>query len=84
MKYNSLAISDPDKLIYGVSPNPVSTRHGMVIGGGTVYPELNFTLPDIKIEHASMPEITRHYQQIVEGALKRAAELEARDPSAND
>ncbi|MEX0322615.1 MAG: methyltransferase MtaB domain-containing protein [Puniceicoccaceae bacterium] len=77
MKYNSLAISDPNKLIYGVSSNPVSTRHGMVIGGGTVYPELNFTLPDIKIEEASMPEIKRHYRQIVEEALRRAAELEA-------
>lgn len=77
MKYNSLAISDPNKLVYGVSPNPVSTRHGMVIGGGTVYPELNFTLPDIKIEEASMPEIKRHYRQIVEEALRRAAELEA-------
>jgi methanol--5-hydroxybenzimidazolylcobamide Co-methyltransferase len=77
MKYKSLAISDPNKLIYGVSPNPVTTRHGMVIGGGTVYPELNFTLPDIKVEEAAMPDISRHYKQIVEGALKRAAELEA-------
>ncbi|MEX0332118.1 MAG: methyltransferase MtaB domain-containing protein [Puniceicoccaceae bacterium] len=77
MKYNALAIPDPDKLIYGVSPNPVTTRHGMVIGGGTVYPELNFTLPDIKIEAASMPEVRRHYQQIVNEALTRAAELEA-------
>ena len=77
MKYTSLAISDPEKLIYGVSPKPLTTRHGMVIGGGTVYPELNFTLPDIKIEAATMPLVRRHYQQIVAEALTRAAELEA-------
>ena len=77
MKYKSLAISDPDKLTYGVSPAPVTTRHGMVIGGGIVYPELNFTLPDIRIGQATMPEIRRHYRQIVTEALTRAAELEA-------
>jgi methanol--5-hydroxybenzimidazolylcobamide Co-methyltransferase len=76
MKYSSLVISDPDQLVYGVAPHPVTTRHGMVIGGGTVYPELNFTLPNIKIDAASMPEIRRHYQQIVTEALQRAAELE--------
>jgi methanol--5-hydroxybenzimidazolylcobamide Co-methyltransferase len=49
----------------------------MVIGGGTVYPELNFTLPPIGIDAGSMPEVRRNYQQIIAGALHRAAELEA-------
>ena len=77
MKFTSLAISNPDQLIYGRSPNPVTTRQGIVIGGGIVYPELNFTLPDIKIELSTMPEIRRQYKQIVGEALQRAAELEA-------
>jgi methanol--5-hydroxybenzimidazolylcobamide Co-methyltransferase len=48
----------------------------MVIGGGTVYPELNFTLPPMAIEAGTMPEVRRQYEQIIQGALRRAAELE--------
>lgn len=77
MHFTSLAIPDPANLIFGYSPNPVSTRHGMVIGGGTVYPELNFTLADLRINQSSMPEIRRQYRQIVGESLQRAAELEA-------
>lgn len=77
MKFTQLAISDPAQLIYGACPHPIETRHGMRIGGGEVYPELNFTLPDINIKADAMPEICRHYRQIVSESLERAAELEA-------
>jgi methanol---5-hydroxybenzimidazolylcobamide Co-methyltransferase len=76
MHYQSLAISDPAELIFGLAPKPVTTRSRMVIGGGTVYPELNFTLPPISINASTMPEVRRNYEQIIEGALCRAAELE--------
>ena len=76
MIYESLAIEDSADLIFGVAPKPVTTRSGMVIGGGTVYPELNFTLPPMRIDADTMPEVRRNYQQIIEGALRRAAELE--------
>jgi methanol--5-hydroxybenzimidazolylcobamide Co-methyltransferase len=75
MLYKSLAIEDPLDLIFGVAPKPVTTRSGMVIGGGTVYPELNFTLPPMRIDSSTMPEVRRNYEQIVEDALRRAAEL---------
>ena len=77
MRYQSLAISDPAELTFGLAPKPVTTRSGMVIGGGTVYPELNFTLPAMAVDAGTMPEVRRHYEQIIEGALRRAAELEA-------
>ncbi|MDD5198812.1 MAG: methyltransferase MtaB domain-containing protein [Terrimicrobiaceae bacterium] len=77
MKYTSLAIDDPAELIFGVAPHPLTTREGMVIGGGTVYPELNFTLPPITIDAAGMAEVRRNYADIIEGALGRAAELTA-------
>ena len=41
MKYTTLAIENPVDLIYGKSPKPLTTRHGMEIGGGLIYPELN-------------------------------------------
>ena len=75
-RYNSLAIEDPSELTFGLAPKPLTTRSGMVIGGGTVYPELNFTLPSMTINRASMPEVRANYKQIITGSLRRAAELE--------
>jgi len=65
MHYQSLAIAEPGELIFGSAPKPVTTRSGMVIGGGTVYPELNFTLPALTIEAGTMPEVRRIYEQII-------------------
>jgi methanol--5-hydroxybenzimidazolylcobamide Co-methyltransferase len=76
MHYTSLAITDPAELIFGLAPNPVTTRSGMVIGGGTVYPELNFTLPPMTIDASTMTEVRRNYEQIIAGALRRASDLE--------
>ena len=77
MHYKSLAIDNPEDLIFGTSPKPVETRSGMVIGGGTVYPELNFTLPPMTIDEGTMDEVCRNYGQIIAGALRRASDLEA-------
>lgn len=75
--YDKLAIDNEKDLIFGTSPNPLTTRSGMVIGGGTVYPELNFTLPAMTISQDSWGKVCNHYNMIATGALKRAAELEA-------
>ena len=77
MRYTSHAIEDPSELIFGIAPQPVTTRSGMVIGGGTVYPELNFALRPMRIDASTMPEVRHNYEQIIEGVLRRAAELEA-------
>jgi len=74
--FNSLAIADPAELRFGISPAALSTRHGLRIGGGTVYPELNFTLPPMFVDQTTMPEVRTHYRQIIAGALQRAVELE--------
>lgn len=77
MRFTRLAIDTPHDLIFGLAPKPLTTRSGMIIGGGTVYPELNFTLPALGISKDTMPEVCRHYREIISGALTRAAELEA-------
>ncbi len=74
-RYSELSIADPKDLIFGISPKPLTTRRGMVIGGGMVYPELNFTLPTMSVEAATMPAVLDQYRQIITGALKRAVEL---------
>lgn len=73
----SLAISRPEDLLFGHSPRPLSLPNGMVIGGGVVYPELNFTLPAMEISADTLPEVRRQYQEMIEGACQRAVELQA-------
>ena len=46
-----------------------------MIGGGIVYPELNFTLPPMAITEATMPEIRDEYRQMADEACSRAAAL---------
>jgi len=75
--YTSLAISHLNDFIFGKCPRPVALKNGLIIGGGTVYPELNFTLPDMLIEESSMSEVRKQYAQMIEGACQRAVELHA-------
>ncbi len=74
--YESLAIDNASQLLFGSAPHPLHTRQGLVIGGGRVYPELNFTLPTMAIDPETMPDIRRQYEQIIDGSLMRAVELE--------
>jgi methanol--5-hydroxybenzimidazolylcobamide Co-methyltransferase len=76
MKYNKLEIVSPEHLVFGTAPHPVTTGRGLTIGNGQVYPELNFTLPPMTVSHDNMDEISRHYREIVVGALDRALHLE--------
>ncbi len=77
MFQGKISISDPDDLIFGTAPLPLHTNNGMVIGGGMVYPELNFTLPPMLLDDSTWPQAREHYRQIAESALQRAADLEA-------
>lgn len=75
MKFNTLAIDTLENLKFGFAPHPVATSHGLILGGGIVYPELNFTLPPITICKETLPEIREHYRSIIDEALIRAHEL---------
>lgn len=77
MKYTSLAIARPEDLMFGRAPHPLRTRRGLLIGGGTVYPEINFTMPATECSPQKLPEITAMYREIVEGVCQRAVELES-------
>lgn len=74
--YTQLAIGSLDEFIYGIAPHPVTTARGLVIGGGNVIPEINFTLPSMDITEATWPEVVGQYTQIIEGVCKRAVTLE--------
>jgi methanol---5-hydroxybenzimidazolylcobamide Co-methyltransferase len=76
-RFSSLAVSSLDDFVYGTSPKPVTLANGLTIGGGTVYPELNFTLPSMETSAATMPEVYAQYTQMISEACTRAVELHA-------
>jgi len=78
MKFKEMKIKSSDGLIFGKAPNPVKTRRGLLIGGGLVYPELNFTVPESTlINRDTLPELIDMYSNLVKNVLERAVELES-------
>lgn len=73
--FKTMAITNPDDLMYGVAAKPFTTQNGIVIGGGEVYPELNFTLPPMKVNEETIGKANRIYKEMIDGVLKRAADL---------
>jgi hypothetical protein len=72
MKFKKLVISEPSRLMFGHAQKPVTTRRGLVIGGGTVYPEFNFTLPSMEVTMETLNDVKTHYTDTVRGALEKA------------
>ena len=75
--FTTLAIDNPNDLVFGRCKYPITLANGLVIGGGTVYPELNFTLSGMEIDANTMPEARRQYTEMIEDACIRAVELQA-------
>jgi methanol--5-hydroxybenzimidazolylcobamide Co-methyltransferase len=75
--YSSLEISTEDGLLYGVSPRVLECGLGLKIGAGTVYPEVNFTLPAMDIAEETWAEVMAHYAQMGDQILRRAVSLAA-------
>ena len=76
-QYAQLAIDQADDLIFGRAPHPITCGHDLTIGAGTVYPEINFTLPPMEVNEATMPAVLEQYQQIIDGVCQRAVDLQA-------
>ena len=74
--YAELSIADPSGLVFGRCPRPVTAGHGLQIGAGTVFPELNFTLPPMAITADTMPEVRAQYTEMIGDALARAVALQ--------
>jgi methanol--5-hydroxybenzimidazolylcobamide Co-methyltransferase len=49
----------------------------MIIGGGIVYPEVNFTLPSISVTNDTLTDALAIYQDIINGVLLKARDLHA-------
>ncbi len=78
-EFKKLAIDNVDEFIFGTCPHPVTTKSGLVIGGGDVIPELNFTLPTIDLSSDTIDKAYGIYRNIAHDALERASELHLPD-----
>ena len=74
--YSKLALDTPAGLTFGKAPHPVTTKSGLVIGGGLVYPEVNFTLPPLDINADTMPTVREQYTNMIDEICRRAVELQ--------
>lgn len=73
--FTDVSYKSLDELIYGFAKKPVHLKNGMVIGGGTVYPEINFTLPPMLISQETMPKVKAQYEEMLHGICSKAHEL---------
>lgn len=77
MNTTKLFIDSPDNLLFGKAPKPVKLKRGFEIGSGEVYPEINFTLPQMIIDETSWTEIKDTYKEIITDVCRRAVDLYA-------
>jgi len=75
--FSNLALASKDDLVFGVAPKPVRCGLGLTLGAGSVYPEVNFTLPTVNIADETWPEARGHYEEIVRDVVFRALRLKA-------
>ena len=74
-RFSTLAVSRPGELSFGRAPKPVRCGFDLTLGGGQVYPEVNFTLPPITIEETTWAEVRQHYEEMATGILRRAVAI---------
>jgi methanol--5-hydroxybenzimidazolylcobamide Co-methyltransferase len=75
-RYRELAINDERDLVFGSATRPLDCGFGLRIGGGLVFPEVNFTLPALEVNASTWTQVLGHYREIAAGVLKRALALQ--------
>lgn len=73
--FSKMAYQSADDLMFGRAKVPVTCGYGLEVGTGMVLPEVNFTLPTMKVEHEQLPAILRQYDDMVSCILQRLVTL---------
>lgn len=74
-KFTSLAYRSADELVFGRARRPVRCGFDLLTGGGQVYPEINFTLPPMKVDAAHLRAIVHQYEEMIDGIVGRLLAL---------
>jgi methanol--5-hydroxybenzimidazolylcobamide Co-methyltransferase len=77
LRYANLAISHHRDLVFGRAPTPVTCGLGLKLGAGEVFPEVNFTLPNMALTDSTWTDALAQYREMTLGVLRRARALEA-------
>ena len=75
MAANDLAYASAKDLCFGLSRYPVTCGRGVVIGGGKVLPEVNFTLPPMLIRADTMREVCERFREMARRILQKSVDL---------
>ncbi|MFA6309244.1 MAG: methyltransferase MtaB domain-containing protein [Clostridia bacterium] len=74
--YSQTAYKNINDFVFANAKYPVVLNNGLSIGNGTMFPEINFTLPPMSIEKSTMPEVLKNYKEIIFGICDRARALQ--------
>jgi methanol--5-hydroxybenzimidazolylcobamide Co-methyltransferase len=75
--YTTTLYDNPGQLVFGSSLKPLTCGLDVVIGGGDVLPEVNFTLPEMHVREDAFDDVKLVYHDMVSSVLKRMVELKA-------
>ena len=70
-----MMIKNKSGLMFGTAPKPVKCGCEMEIGAGLVFPEINFTLPQMSVSEDTWPLVVKQYGEIIESICQRAVQL---------
>ncbi|MBU0639686.1 MAG: hypothetical protein KKB50_12540 [Planctomycetes bacterium] len=74
-EFSEPVVRDAEGLVFGWAPAPVTCGLGLTLGAGLVYPEINFTLPPMLVEHGTWPRVRQIYEDTITALLERAQRL---------
>ena len=76
LEFSETAYTDLNAFLYAETKHPVSLKNGMVIGGGTLYPEVHLSLTSRSVAQNTMAEVIWQYRKIITGICARARDLD--------
>jgi len=74
-QFKKLAYDNARDLVFGKSLHPVKCGFGLEIGGGEVYPEVNYTLPTMNVV-GNLDKVNKEFRDMVREILERTQKLQ--------
>ncbi len=74
--FDALAYETSHEMGFGRALHPLRCGFDLVLGAGQVFPEVNFTLPIMRVDKGNLPEILEQYKEMVSNVLQRLAILQ--------